>query len=82
MKAVYTSYEHTKPGFPKVILKWTEENNVAQLPYVTVHGVIQRWSWEYGTDIMSANSQNYEKEMARFDKWVCQTFSEDATVQG
>jgi len=80
MQITFATYQHTKPGFPKVVLKWHEQDGKALEPYVTIKGVVSGWGWEMG--FTPTCSQDYQKEMDRFDKWVAGRFSNDISVQG
>lgn len=80
MKRTFAQYEHSTIGFPRVVLKWTEENGEWQPPYVTIHGVIKPDL--YGWERYTRPQNNPEHALARFDDWVRKRFSEDASVQG
>ena len=79
MERTFASYEHSPIGFPKIKLKWTEENGKFSRPYVTIHDRIQEgfWTWH------NLNPEPFvEFEVERFDKYVCSRYGEDASVQG
>lgn len=88
MKTLFAKYEHAKVGFPKVKLKFHEdaEKGVGfREPYLTVKGVIKEWHWSLlGNKPKESiiTSTDFEKEIARFEKWVVDNFADDASVQG
>lgn len=88
MKITFASYEHSCIGFPKVVLKWAEEDGKWSEGRIVVKGIIQStvnhgavvakpWRW---TEIWPKPFA--ESEMARFDDWVRETFKNDISVQG
>lgn len=83
MQTVFAKYEHTKPGFPKVKLKFVEDRTVAlgyTDPYLTVKGEIKPWSWEYGQEVLSYGQ--LKSELKRFEEYAVATYRDDETVQG
>lgn len=81
MKIISASYQHNRPGFPGVCLKWHYADGVGYIsPYITVLGIIQPWSWEYSQ--VAVPSGGLEREIARFDTWVGERYCNDASVQG
>lgn len=79
MKITFVNYEHSTIGFPRVKLKWAEENGGWQQPYLTIHGVVQPNIFQWESPWPQLHREN---EIARFDAWVRERFSEDASVQG
>jgi hypothetical protein len=79
MKITFASYEHSRIGFPGIKLKWHAKNGKFLDPYVTINGVIQENRWTWGNPHPAAFAQ---AEMERFDEWVGNLFSNDASVQG
>lgn len=78
MKRIFAIYEHTRVGFPHVILKWHEMNGKQVSPYMVINGVIKPWSWELGLD----ETNCIERELRRFDEYVGQVYSNNIAVQG
>ncbi len=79
MRATLICYEHTRIGFPRVKLKWMVEEGKWGKPYIVIKNIIQKdtWSWQHPhPDVYP------QDEMARFDKWVGERYSDDASVQG
>lgn len=80
MKIRFAQYEHNAIGFPGVVLKWAVKNGeLAPYAYVTVNGVIQRDPWQWCEQHPLAFMKS---ELARFDTWTRERFSENASVQG
>ncbi len=79
MKTIYSEYEHTLVGFPKVVLKFSFSDWKYKDPYVVVNGIIREWDWRESGGI---GNYSLNKELERFDQWVAATFSECAEVQG
>ena len=79
MKLTLGMYEHSRIGFPGVVLKWCVENGKISPPYLVVKGIITNsygcWNRQWPLSAMEA-------ELAEFDKWVGQMYSNDASVQG
>lgn len=79
MKTILAIYEHSCIGFPEVKLKWVEERGKITESYITVKGEIQKGGWTW-FNLYPIPFINFEME--RFDKWVRETFANDASVQG
>jgi hypothetical protein len=78
MKAIFTTYQHSTIGFPKVILKWHEENGKALGAYVTRDGIIiGPWAWHNDNPVPF-----YPAEIERFDHHVRAQYADDPSVQG
>jgi len=79
MERTFATYEHSTIGFPKIILKWTEENGRFSRPYVVIKDIIQQgfWTWH------NTNPEPFiDFELKRFDNYIFERYGEDATVQG
>lgn len=74
MKRTFASYEHTRVGFPHIVLKWSEINGKHVEPYLSVNGIMKGWSWEFGQNAIY--SHDIESELARFDKYVVDVYGE------
>lgn len=75
MKRTFASYEHTRIGFPDIVLKWHEVNGAHVEPYLAVDGFIKKWSWEFGQKAIHS-SNGIERELARFDKYVLDVYGD------
>lgn len=88
MKAVFASFEHSRVGFPKVKLKFSEDASVGDGyidPYVTVNGIIQEWNWSpngSGSKKIILPRREIEDEIKKFESWVVLRFGDDISVQG
>lgn len=83
MKVIEARYEHATPGFPGVVLKFTEtDGQPIGDAYVVVNGVIiMNWAWQY--HVSSAYElRNDGRELDRFDNWVRNRYKNDLSVQG
>ncbi len=78
MRTVFACYEHSTIGFPKIKLKWYEDNGTVGRAYWVKHDIIQtEWTWrnQYPTPFI-------QSELARFDEWVRNVYQNDISVQG
>lgn len=87
MKLASATYEHTRIGFPKVILKWHEEDGKFQAAYITAKGIILRdvnanVFFSYPGTIDCKTLVSREEACQRFDEWVAGSYHHDASVQG
>lgn len=78
MRITYAKYEHTKIGYPGVVLKWSFNGLVHHDPYITIKGIMKGWGWEY----QRKETSNIKAETDRFEAYVSQAFGDDASVQG
>lgn len=89
MECVFSQWKHSTPGFPGVILKWSEGPLFVEKTsmkdgvfdaYVTVNGEITRgWNFEDQTRTMACKRP---AECERFDAWVRRVYAEIPAVQG
>lgn len=79
MKITFATYKHSTIGFPGVVLKWSVQDGKMGDSYVTVKGIIQAGAWHWYNPY-PLPMLDYECE--RFDDWVRERFSNDASVQG
>lgn len=80
MKATFIKYEHSRIGFPHVKLKFHSNDAFTfEDPYVTIKGVIKPWAWSIERN--PCHDWNVDAELEKFDKWVCDNFSDDESVQ-
>lgn len=88
MKTVFASFEHSRVGFPKVKLKFSEDANLGAGyidPYVTVNGIIQEWNWSPDGNVSKKiilPCREIEQEIKKFESWVVLRFGDDISVQG
>lgn len=80
MMRTFATYIHNPIGFPRAVLKLTEEYGKITSAYVTIKGVIDRqWTIKDEKrpvkDILLA-------EAARFDDYVRKFYSSDVSMQG
>lgn len=78
MKITFARYEHSRIGFPGVVLKWDYDGVANINPYLTVKGIIKPWSWQYGVEKV----YQMEAEINRFEKYVSTMWGDDISVQG
>jgi len=79
MKLVFATYEHSRIGFPGVVLKWHVQNGEMSDAYIVEKGVILRSLWKWHNPHPLAFIQD---ECERFDAWVVSRYGNDSTVQG
>lgn len=78
MKITFARYEHSRIGFPGVVLKW-EYDGVANVnPYLTVKGIIKPWHWRYRAEKV----YQMKEEISKFEKYVSDMWNNDISVQG
>jgi hypothetical protein len=78
MKRTLVFYEHTRVGFPRVKLKWWEDNGRWTKGYITVAGVMScEWTWSQPNPEPHA-----DHEMKIFDDFVLRVFGHRADLQG
>lgn len=78
MKITFARYEHSRVGFPRIVLKWDYDGIGYINPYITVNGVIKPWAWDFGQEKIF----RMEKEIEKFEKYVSIMWGDDASVQG
>jgi hypothetical protein len=79
MKCTYAKYEHSRIGFPGVVLKWSVHNETKiESAYYTVNGIIHcEWNWQRYSPLPFI-----EDEIRVFDEWVLSVFEGRSDVQG
>lgn len=82
MKRTFATYEHHTIGFPKVVLKWCENDEMMEPEArVVIDGIIQENRWKFANQGYGI-SMHIQHEMERFDAWVRSQFAERPDLQG
>jgi hypothetical protein len=77
MKCIFATYEHTCIGFGKVVLKWHVNDGKMGTAYVVVKGIIEgNWTWTNPYPLPFIDF-----ELKKFDDYVRNRFTNDASVQ-